>query len=63
MGQTERKTMAKRRHLAPWGRKAEALRAREAGCGGADEAALAALEGKPALYHCVSRVVWRELVR
>ena len=54
--------MAKRRHLAPWGRKAEALRAAEPGGGPPDEQALAALEGKPALYHCVSRIVWRELV-
>jgi len=55
--------MGKRRHLAPWGRKALGLRALAGGWGGGLEAeALAALEGKPALYHCVSRVVWRELV-
>ena len=54
--------MGKRRHLAPWGRKAEALRALAPGAGPADGEALAALEGKPALYHCVSRIVWRELV-
>ena len=54
--------MGKRRHLAPWGRKAEALRALEPGAGPPDEGVLAALEGKPAIYHCVSRIVWRELV-
>ena len=54
--------MGKRRHLAPWGRKAEALRALESEGRPLDEQALAALEGKPALYHCVSRIVWRELV-
>ena len=54
--------MGKRRHLAPWGRKAEALRALEPAGGPPDEQALAALEGKPAIYHCVSRIVWRELV-
>ena len=54
--------MAKRRHLAPWGRKAEAARALEPGGGAPDEQALAALEDKPAIYHCISRVVWRELV-
>ena len=53
--------MGKRRHLAPWGRKAEAARALEPGAGAADKEALAALEGKPAIYHCVSRIVWREL--
>ena len=53
--------MSNRRHLAPWGRKAEALRALEPGNGPPDERALAALEGKPAIYHCVSRIVWREL--
>ena len=54
--------MGKRRHLAPWGRKAEALRALEPDAGPPDEEVLAALEGKPAIYHCVSRIVWRELV-
>ena len=53
--------MGKRRHLAPWGRKAEALRAMAPGSGSPDEQALAALEDKPAIYHCVSRIVWREL--
>jgi REP element-mobilizing transposase RayT len=33
----------------------------EAGGGPADAEALAALEGKPAIYHCISRIVWREL--
>ena len=59
--ENEGKIMSKRRHLAPWGRKAEALRALEAGGGPPDEQALAALEGRPAIYHCVSRIVWREL--
>ena len=53
--------MAKR-YLAPWGRAAAAARALERGTGPPDAEALAALEGKPALYHCVSRIVWRELV-
>ena len=49
--------MKRRRYLAPWGRAAVAARAVEAGAGPPDAEALAALEGKPALYHCVSRVV------
>ena len=53
--------MGKRRHLAPWGRKAEALRVLEPGAAPPDARSLAALEGKPAIYHCVSRVVWRQL--
>ena len=51
--------MKRRRYLAPWGRAAAAWRAAEAGAGPPDAEALAALEGKPALYHCVSRVVDR----
>ena len=55
--------MAAKRYLAPWRRAAAAARALEGGGGRPpDPEALAALEGKPALYHCVSRVVWRELV-
>ena len=57
--------MSAKRYLAPWRRAAAAARALEAaggGGGGAPDAeALAALEGKPALYHCVSRAVWREM--
>ena len=49
--------MATRRHLAPWGRAAAAARAVAAG--GDQREVLAALEGKPALYHCISRVVDR----
>ena len=49
--------MATRRHLAPWGRAAAAARAVAAGS--AVREVLAALEGKPALYHCISRVVDR----
>ena len=62
MATNQEKIMGKRRHLAPWGRKAEALRALEPGGGPPDGQAMAALEGKPAIYHCVSRIVWRELV-
>ena len=55
--------MRKRRYLAPWCRKAldarELLMEEE---GPEVAAALAALEGKPAIYHCVSRVVNREFV-
>ena len=58
--QPKQTTMGKRRHLAPWGRKAEAARALQPGA--PEPEALAALEGKPAIYHCVSRIVWRELV-
>ena len=53
--------MRKRRQLAPWHRKG--LDA--GGLEPVDEAvaaALAALEGKAAIYHCVSRVVNRERV-
>ena len=49
--------MATRRHLAPWGRAAAAARAVAAGSD--DREVLVALEGKPAIYHCVSRVVDR----
>ena len=49
--------MKRRRYLAPWGRAAVAARALEPG--GSTREVLAALEGKPALYHCVSRVVDR----
>ena len=51
--------MKRRRYLAPWGRAAAAWRAAGGGGKPADPEALAALEGKPALYHCVSRVVDR----
>ena len=52
-----------KRYLAPWGRAAAAARVVAAGRGAAppDPEALAALEGRAALYHCVSRIVWREL--
>ena len=53
--------MRKARYLAPWHRKVVDL----SGCG-ADEArmaeVLAGLRGKPAIYHCVSRIVNREFV-
>ena len=52
--------MAGKRYLAPWGRAAAATRRVAEGTAEAREA-LAALEGKPALYHCISRVVWREM--
>ena len=47
------------RYLAPWGRAAGAARAVASPCDGGKAAAevLAALEGKPAIYHCISRVV------
>ena len=56
--------MAAKRYLAPWRRAAAAARVFEKEGGGRppDAEALAALEGKPALYHVVSRIVWRELV-
>jgi REP element-mobilizing transposase RayT len=50
--------MAKSRYLAPWQRKsldANALKSMSA----QSIALLAALQGKPALYHCVSRIVGR----
>ncbi len=56
--------MSAKRYLAPWGRAAAAARALAAAGGGGeppDAAALAALEGRPAIYHCVSRAVWREM--
>ena len=54
--------MATKRYLAPWGRAAAAAWQQQQGeAGAAAREALAALEGKPALYHCVSRVVWREM--
>ena len=53
--------MATKRYLAPWGRAAVATRRQQADTGTAANEALAALEGKPAIYHCVSRVVWREM--
>ena len=56
--------MSAKRYLAPWGRAAAAARAlAAAGGGGAppDAEALAALEGRAAIYHCVSRAVWREM--
>ncbi len=54
--------MSAKRYLAPWGRSAAAWRAAAGGGGALDAEALAALEGKAALYHCVSRAVWREKV-
>ena len=53
--------MGKRRYLAPWGRAAAAARALGSSGTPPDPEALAALEGKPAIYHCISRIVWREL--
>ena len=53
--------MKPRRYLAPWGRAAAAARALACGGGPPDAEALAALEAKPAIYHCVSRVVDRAL--
>ncbi len=58
--------MSAKRYLAPWGRAAAAARALAAAGGGGggappDAEALAALEGRPAIYHCVSRAVWREM--
>jgi len=52
--------MSGKRYLAPWRRSAAA--AREVAPGRDGREMLAALEGKPALYHCVSRAVWREMV-
>ena len=50
--------MGAKGYLAPWGRAAAA----GGGGGGTAEAeALAALEGKAAIHHCVSRAVWREM--
>lgn len=50
--------MSAKGYLAPWGRAAAA----GGGGGGTAEAeALAALEGKAAIHHCVSRAVWREM--
>ena len=51
--------MKRRRYLAPRGRAAAAARAAGAGAVPPDAEALAALEGRPAIYHCVSRVVDR----
>jgi len=53
--------MRKRRYLAPWHRKVLGENGLEQE-GEAAVAALAALEGKAAIYHCVSRVVNREFV-
>ena len=53
--------MRKRRYLAPWRRQAGALQAASPGEDG-DGKALRALSGKPAIYHCVSRVVDRRFV-
>ncbi len=52
--------MAGKRYLAPWRRAAAATREVAPGTDGQE--VLAALEGKPALYHCVSRIVWKEYV-
>jgi len=53
--------MRKRRYLAPWRRKVlDASELRREGEEAA--AALAALEGKAAIYYCVPRVVNREFV-
>ncbi len=49
--------MAQKRYLAPWARAAAATR--EVAPDRAGREVLEALEGKPALYHCVSRVVDR----
>ena len=51
--------MSARRYLAPWRRAAAATRGVAPGQEGQD--VLAALEGKPALYHCISRAVWQEM--
>ena len=58
--------MPQRRFLAPWHQPDlfEALARGEAGSAGTalDAEALAALRGKPAIYHCISRVVDRRFV-
>ena len=61
--------MRKGRYLAPWRRQAAAgtlnataALAGEAAGDGAAAAAWRALSGKPAIYHCVSRVVGRQFV-
>ena len=56
--------MGAKGYLAPWGRAAAAARAVASGGGGggtAEAEALAALEGKAAIHHSVSRIVWREM--
>ena len=53
--------MSAKGYLAPWGRAAAAARAAAGGGGGGTAEALAALEGKAAIHHCVSRAVWREM--
>jgi len=56
--------MRKRRYLAPWRRKAGqgAVAGRDVAVQGREGEALRALSGKPAIYHCVSRVVDRRFV-
>ena len=51
--------MSAKRYLAPWRRAAAATR--EVAPGETGQEVLAALEGKPALYHCISRAVWQEM--
>ena len=49
--------MRRKRYLAPWARRAVAGEPANGMAGGntraADVAALQALEGKPAIYHCI----------
>jgi REP element-mobilizing transposase RayT len=57
--------MPKKRYLAPWQQAdvmAAATAARLAGADGLSPEDLEALRGKPAIYHCISRVVDRRLV-
>ena len=53
--------MRKRRHLAPWHCNTPDESALQLE-GEAAAEALVALEGKPAIYHCVSRIVNRDFV-
>ena len=59
--------MRKARYLAPWRREWEEAKMKGPGAAGGSDPervaeVLAALRGKPAIYHCVSRVVNRERV-
>ena len=56
--------MRRKRYLAPWARAAAAGKSsRKTGEPGPGEAtARHALEGKPAIYHCISRVVDRRFI-
>ena len=58
--------MRRKRYLAPWARRAVAGEPANGMAGGntraADVAVLQALEGKPAIYHCISRVVDRRFI-